>query len=414
MAPFSQTQGSASIQISSTFSGFSQASPYAYYLNGTGLSATNADSFTITFGDGRAVRLTDFNRLSGPPPSSSYSNILGIPAATAAGFTNSFNINGGQGDISNNPSTYDVYDALSGQLLLDDYRPQGSGSDSYIDPYAQFGYSAATGRVSVSAPRRVSGIGYADISTGTGEGLFSPAPNSYVGGFSVSNTPGTGASSSQYYSGGSSSASWVFVLTPAPEPICFVEGTSILMWNEQYQAIEQLQVGDQLVTTSGMRRVKFVHRRHYSPMVIRLFPQTLPVRVSANSFGDGFPSSDLLVSQRHGLLLGGYAFAAKMFVNELNITVCSSGEFVGGITYFHIEFDQQEVVMASGLWTESYSYADNRSEFDNASEYERLYGDINQPCHPMGFPPSCEMTYRRLYAYALKRGLGCLEVLPLA
>jgi hypothetical protein len=64
MATYSVTQGSSTIQISSTAAGFTQNSnPYQYYLNDLGASNAS-DSFIITFGDGTSIRFTDFNNFT--------------------------------------------------------------------------------------------------------------------------------------------------------------------------------------------------------------------------------------------------------------------------------------------------------------------------------------------------------------
>jgi hypothetical protein len=79
MATYSVTQGSSTIQISSTAAGFTQNSnPYQYYPNNLGASSA-ADSFIITFGDGSSIRFTDFINFGASTASISVAGIPGTP-----------------------------------------------------------------------------------------------------------------------------------------------------------------------------------------------------------------------------------------------------------------------------------------------------------------------------------------------
>ena len=119
MATYSVTQGSSTIQISSTAAGFTQNSnPYQYYLNNAN-AGSNTDSFIITFADNASIRLTDF---LGRATSSSGANVLGIPGSTQLGFNSSINIIGGSGW----GDTFDIFDNNTGVKLLDNYKPANS------------------------------------------------------------------------------------------------------------------------------------------------------------------------------------------------------------------------------------------------------------------------------------------------
>jgi len=51
------------------------------------------------------------------------------------------------------------------------------------------------------------------------------------------------------------------------------------------------------------------------------------------------------------------------------------------LTYFHIELDTHEAILAEGLAVESF-LRDNPHAFDNADEYARLYGSPGEPLTP--------------------------------
>jgi hypothetical protein len=382
VTPYSVTQSGTTVQISSSAAGFTQNSAYQYYLNSADLSL-RTDSYIVTFGDGASIRLTDFSEIPfGTGGSSSKESVVGIPATAQGGFDNSVNIIGGYGYAS----TFDIYDNISGSLLIDDYEPQ-TPFGGYFEPYAEFGYTNSSSSLTVSAPR-TSGF-RAGASIGA-DGLGSFTPSSYVGG--NSGTPG-----SQYVSGGGASP-WVFSLTsptPTPVPICFAEGTLILIEKNQYKAIEKIQTGDYIPTSRGVKRIKWVARRHYPYSVLELFPQVLPVRFKQNSISNSVPFSDLLVSQRHGIFVEGKEVGASMLENGISITRCAQDEFPDGITYYHLEFDEQEVIDAQGFTSTSFVGVGNRSEFDNANEFERLYGNLDAPT-PINYVPFKRQQYNAL------------------
>ena len=180
-----------------------------------------------------------------------------------------------------------------------------------------------------------------------------------------------------------------------PVPICFAEGTLILIEKNQYKAIEKIQTGDYIPTSRGVKRIKWVARRHYPYSVLELFPQVLPVRFKQNSISNSVPFSDLLVSQRHGIFVEGKEVGASMLENGISITRCAQDEFPDGITYYHLEFDEQEVIDAQGFTSTSFVGVGNRSEFDNANEFERLYGNLDAPT-PINYVPFKRQQYNAL------------------
>ena len=375
MTTYSVTQSGTTVQISSSAAGFTQNSAYQYYLNSANLSLST-DSYIVTFGDGASIRLTDFSEIpsfGGFGGSSSRESVVGIPATAEGGFDNSVNIIGGGGF----GSTFDIYDNISGSLLIDDYQPQPSPpSGGYFQPYAEFGYTDSSSSLTVRAPRTPGFLAHASIGT-DGLGSFTPSIGSYVGG--NSGTPG-----SQYVSGGGASP-WVFSLSvpapppPPPAPICFVKGTLVHVGGGTYVRIQDLRTGDWIETSRGIKRIKWVAIKHYPPSVIKQFPQVLPVRILANALGDQVPFADLYVSQKHAILLNGKAYGARGLVNGRTITLVDHWDNPNGLDYLHLEFTTSETIDAQGVESTSFVSVGNRSEFDNASEYEILYGDLDAP-----------------------------------
>ena len=401
VATFSVTQGSSVVQISSSRTGFAQNpanNPYLYYMNDGGGTALRSDLFDIEFADGSGIRLTDFNEYA--TASSPGSNVIGIPSSAAGVFTNSVNIIGGGGSAS----TFDIYDLKSGALLIDNYRPQ-TPMNGYFRPAAQFGY--ASGQLTLQAPRK---SGFFNMNSIDSSGIFTSTPDlPYVAGDGYTQTLGTGQTSAQYLSGGEAAGGaggtpWVFSLVgAAPVPVCFAEGTLILRADGTSLEIEKLGIGDLLFTEEGPRPIKWLAKRKYTHQILSIFPQTIPVRVKAGALGKGVPSSDLLGSRKHGLVIEGVEIGAETLCNGANITHCKAEEFPDGLTYYHIEFDEQEVLMANGCSNSSFVSTGNRSEFDNVEEYRSLYGDPDQPSPRKLSPYMWSRELRRIYKNTLLR-----------
>jgi hypothetical protein len=67
-------------------------------------------------------------------------------------------------------------------------------------------------------------------------------------------------------------------------------------------------------------------------------------------------------------------------VNSVTIVADAKPEALS-LTYFHIELDTHEAILAEALAVESYQ-RDNPNAFDNADEYVRLYGSPGEPLTP--------------------------------
>ena len=149
------------------------------------------------------------------------------------------------------------------------------------------------------------------------------------------------------------------VATPAP---CYAAGTRILTAQGE-RAVEDLRAGDLVVALrgpGGLRPVRWVGwrridiARHPRPELV------LPVRVRRGAFGAGMPHRDLRLSPEHAVFVNGVLIPVHLLVNGATV-VREAG--VAEVTYWHVELDQHDILLAEGLPAESYLDTGNRDDF---------------------------------------------------
>ena len=171
------------------------------------------------------------------------------------------------------------------------------------------------------------------------------------------------------------------ILFEAP---CFAQGTRIDTPSGEV-AVEALRAGDRVrLAAGGSAAVRWVGRRrvdlrrHPRPEAVR------PVRVRAHAFGPGLPRRDLVLSPEHALSLGGALVPVRVLLDGESV----AQEAPGRVTYFHVELDRHDVILAEGLPAESYLDTGNRHCFGNGA-VASLHPDFApgpvaaEPCAPM-------------------------------
>ena len=362
---FTVPQSGVAISISSNAAGFTQNSnPYQYYLNSGGVNANpTTEKFTFTFADGGQFYLTDFNE--GFFASSNTRNVVGIPGTANAGFGSTINVTGGGGFLA----TYDIYDATSNTLLVNNFSPQGAG-DGYFQPIANLEYSSGT--LTVRTP------------TSAGGGFFSTASIDSTG------TPTYSSPVTGYRGGAGSATPLTFNLTgyvPASSSVpCFYQGTLITLASGQNISVEDLNIGDLIHTHKGPLPLKWLARRKVTKSIRQQFPHQLPVVIESGALGVNMPSTDLMVSQGHTILVDGHLICAALLENEINCYRARCEDLPDEYYYFHLEFQDEEVlVLSNGAPTASYVNTQTRMMFDNYQDYIDLYGDLNAEINPLEY-----------------------------
>jgi hypothetical protein len=192
----------------------------------------------------------------------------------------------------------------------------------------------------------------ADTSTSTGSTVITLNPASKI--------------TLQGYTGGITPGDLLF------EAACYVEGTRIATPDGEV-AIEHLKPGDAVLTAWGsVRPVRWLGYRHVDPRHHPRPAAVQPVRVSAGAFDDGLPRRDLWLSPDHAIFADGMLVPIKRLINGSTITQVP----VDGVTYYHVELPEHDLLLAEGLPAESYLDTGNRSNFANGGGAIALHPDF--------------------------------------
>ncbi len=169
---------------------------------------------------------------------------------------------------------------------------------------------------------------------------------------------------------------------------CFLPQTRIATPGGEVK-IEELRVGDSVLTCSGeVRTIKWVGRQQFERAS---HPDKTPVKISCFAIDGKTPHADLYVSPEHAIYIDGILIPARNLVNGITIQANAKPE-MPTITYYNIELDTHEVVLAEGLSVETFNGV-GRGFFDNADEFVQLYGSVGKPLTP--FAPVASYSRRR-------------------
>ena len=168
---------------------------------------------------------------------------------------------------------------------------------------------------------------------------------------------------------------------------CYAAGTLIATPGGDV-AVENLSVGDAVLTQAsgaasiiwiGTRRVDCA--RHPQPEKVQ------PIRIQAGAFGRNIPRRDLFLSPDHAVFAEGVLIPAKHLVNGTTITINSRN----AVTYYHVELDCHDVLLAERLPCESYLDNGSRAAFANGGGATQLHPDFGpaERCEATGEALGC-------------------------
>jgi hypothetical protein len=99
--------------------------------------------------------------------------------------------------------------------------------------------------------------------------------------------------------------------------------------------------------------------------------QGLPVVIQAGALADGVPHTDLHASPQHGIVVDEMLVVAQALVNGLSVR--RTGAPAPFFTYYNIETEAHEVILANGAPVETFCDNIGREAFDNHAEFAALY-----------------------------------------
>ena len=194
------------------------------------------------------------------------------------------------------------------------------------------------------------------------------------------------------------------------QPICYLRGTHILTETGEV-LVENLKIGDVVVTPSGAQRpVRWIGCRYFDLTRHPAPERVQPIRIRADAFAAGVPHRDLLLSPDHAVLRDGVLVPARLLVNGASIvreTQC------GAFTYYHVELDSHDILLAENLQAESYLDTGNRGMFQNGNLPLTLHPDLTndqarreaESCAPFADDPErVEPIWRELAGRAMHLG----------
>ncbi|WGW04689.1 Hint domain-containing protein [Tropicibacter oceani] len=136
--------------------------------------------------------------------------------------------------------------------------------------------------------------------------------------------------------------------------VCFAAGTLILTPSGKVP-IERLRPGDLVVTMdNGPKPLVWIGKRRLDALELNRMPHLKPVEIKPGAFGD---HGALVVSPQHGLLLR--LEKEQVMVRAKHLAELQSGAVrikkgCRSVTYYHLLFEQHEVIFSNGLPSESF------------------------------------------------------------
>ncbi|MFY0596160.1 MAG: Hint domain-containing protein [Cognatishimia sp.] len=149
------------------------------------------------------------------------------------------------------------------------------------------------------------------------------------------------------------------------DTICFAQDAKIATMAGE-RPVQALREGERVITRdNGLQEIAWIGKRSLDAIELAANPHLQPILIKAGSLGHNQPETDLMVSPNHRMLIANDAnallfderetlVAAKHLVGKPGVTKANVAE----VTYFHILFEQHEVVLGNGAWSESFQPGD--------------------------------------------------------
>lgn len=147
--------------------------------------------------------------------------------------------------------------------------------------------------------------------------------------------------------------------------VCFTPGTTIATPRGE-RLVEDLKVGDKVITRdNGLQEIRWMGIKKLDLETLTAQPHLSPVLVQAGSLGHGLPERDMTLSPNHRVLVANDRTALYFEEREVLVSAKHLVNNKGvkqikclGVNYIHFMFDNHEVVLSNGAWSESFQPGD--------------------------------------------------------
>ena len=150
------------------------------------------------------------------------------------------------------------------------------------------------------------------------------------------------------------------VLNVVAPPACFAKGTQLATPSGPTK-VEHLRPGNRVITRTGqVRPIVWTGSRDIDLLTAHDPHLLQPIRFRAHCVANNVPSADLLLSPDHAVLIDGHLIKAHALVNGSSI----APDPVDRVTYFHVELETHDILLAENLPAESLLDSQPRHQFD--------------------------------------------------
>lgn len=147
--------------------------------------------------------------------------------------------------------------------------------------------------------------------------------------------------------------------------ICFTPGTLIATPRGE-KPVESLRAGDRVITRdNGIQEICWMGRRDLNGSELAQARHLRPVRISKGALGNGLPERDMMLSPNHRVLVANdrtslYFDESEVLVAAKHLTGLPGVDVVDvkKTSYLHIMFENHEVILSDGAWTETFQPGD--------------------------------------------------------
>lgn len=184
--------------------------------------------------------------------------------------------------------------------------------------------------------------------------------------------------------------------------VCFAGGT-LITTPEGPVPVKDLAIGMLVDTQNGPQPIRWIGGRRYDARQLAANDKLYPVRIRQGSLGLNLPHRDLLVSRQHRMLVSS-AIAERMFgtrdalIAAIRLTRMPGidiDDTVQSVEYFHILFDDHQVVLAEGAPSESLYTGPQALSALEPEMLEEILTIFPQMAGPDALPePACTMPSR--------------------